>query len=207
MLLHELKAGRMEHPAYGAASDTEPPRTKPSRGSTAAIRSASRRSPSTKRTCGERRACSALYSAVGGSSSVTMLRHSAQPETPPSAPECTTLARDLLPTRLMRRLLASGRGAHGGCGGTVSTGHVGADTTRPTIPELGAAPPAVPHARNHRNQPGDTTSSAHRRSLARSRLSAGQGGHHAAPALSTRTQAHPTGSPQERTSEPRLPPG
>jgi hypothetical protein len=43
---------------------------------------------------------------------------------------------------------ANGRGIHPGCGGTVSTGHVGPATTRPAIPECGAAALAAPDVPN-----------------------------------------------------------
>jgi hypothetical protein len=42
----------------------------------------------------------------------------------------------------------SGLGEHPGRGGTVSTGQVGPETTRPAIPEEEVAPVAEPHATN-----------------------------------------------------------
>jgi hypothetical protein len=55
----------------------------------------------------------------------------------------------LLPVRRTRRLAASGRGAHAGWGGTISTGQVGPATIRPAIPECNSLPPAALHAVKH----------------------------------------------------------
>ena len=61
----------------------------------------------------------------------------------PSAADRTSIGRARLPSTRMRSEATSGRGAQPGCGGTLSTGQVGPETTRPAIPEALTPPVAA----------------------------------------------------------------
>jgi hypothetical protein len=74
----------------------------------------------------------------------------------PLAPEWASFDAEFVSTRRIRRLAASGRGAHCGWGGNRSTGQVGPASTRPLMPDWSGCAPAVPHAASETTTPAST---------------------------------------------------